>query len=361
MAQIKNFKEDELILPKSDIDHTTANHLSKTNQKELIILDDNKTLNIYSALIKLDDFGHKNLFSKFVFVAGDELNKEIHRILKDLPNNLKEKNYLKLRKKFQIYCNKKPINQTTFGIAKYIKNWTSKNLYPLHFLRFITLNNKNKFVDLISKIEYFTPLCKTDKIYLPKTLKELENKKLWYLIGIILGDGYLLENKKDYRLVIADGSSNKNELLDSYKHIRNLSKLFSILFKIKNYKIEDYGTWFDLIISNKILTRFINFFFGMPYGKKKGKLEIPKILNLLNNKETYEKYLWRGIFDSDAMINPNSRNIEIASSDLPFMKECKSFLSKLNIEEKIKKGIDGKKEIYIITSILKPLNLKNLE
>lgn len=60
------------------------------------------------------------------------------------------------------------------------------------------------------------------------------------------------------------------------------------------------------------------------------------------NKEC-QKIFWRGMFDTDGMINPRSRNIEIASSDYPLMKECSDFLHELEIPNKINEGQDGKK------------------
>ncbi len=322
-----NFKNDPLI--------------QKSTRKKTLLF--RSTLNLYSCLVKTEDFYPKNkILNKIAYVEGDNLSKKIKNILKKLPIKLKKNHFLELRRLFLKYHNIKPNYQNIWRVNRLFIKWIEKKLFPITFLRIITFNNKS-FISLLKEIEFITSFSASIKISLPISSNELKNKELGYLIGVIFGDGYLLQTKKDYRILIADGSSKQEELKDSLEYMKKLVSLFNKIFKIdKNkIKIEKRGNWYVIFISSKWLIRFLNFFFNMPIGKKKNRLSTPKILKSFNIK--YQKIFWRGMFDTDGMINPTSRNVEIASSDYILMKECKNFLSKLNINSEIKEGMDGKK------------------
>lgn len=303
-----------------------------------------KTLNLYSCLVKTEDFHPKNkILNKIAYVGGKILSKKIKNTLKELPIELKKENFLELKKLFLKYCGIKPNYQNIWRTGRLFKKCFKKRLFPIIILRIITLNNKKKFIELIEKIEFATSFSNSVQISLPNTLKKFKNNKLWYFVGVIFGDGYLLKSRKDYRILVADGSSNQEELKDSFNYIKKLAFLFNELFNIKKnkIKIENRGNWYVVFVSSKWLMRFLNFFFDMPIGKKKGKLSTPKILDIMDDK--YEKVFWRGMFDTDGMINPTARNAEIASSDYLLMKKCSIFLFKLKVPTEIKEGKDGKK------------------
>jgi len=321
-----NFKNDPLIF-----------------RKKQFILGNN--LNLYSCLVKKEDFYPKNkILNKIAYVGGEDLSKEIKNILTKLPIKLKREKFLGLRRLILKYYDIKPNYHNIWRINKLFKKWFKKKLFPITTLRIITFNNNEKLVELMNKIEFISSFTGSVKISLPNSLEGLKNEKLWYFVGVVFGDGYLLQTKKDYRILIADGSSKQEELEYSLEYMKKLAFLFNKIFKInKNkIKIENRGNWYVIFVSSKWLIRFFNFFFDMPFGKKKGGLSMPKILKEINNK--FEVIFWRGLFDTDGMVHPKSRCVEIASSDYTLMKDCSNFLKKIEIPNVIKKGLDGKNQ-----------------
>jgi len=301
-------------------------------------------LNLYSCLVRAKDFHpKKKVLNKIAYVGGTNLSKEIRTILNKLPKKLKEGNFLELRELFLRYHEIELNYHSIWRTERLLKKWFKKKLFPITFLRIISFNKEKKLVNLLKKIEFVTSFSDSVRVSLPKYFHELKKEELGYLIGVIYGDGCLLETKKDYRILIADGSSKQKELKSSLEYIEKLKSLFNKIFKINQdkIKIEKRGNWYVVFISSKWLLRFINYFFDFPIGKKKGRLKFPRILKSFNIE--YQAIFWRGMFDTDGMINPSARNVEIASSDYLLMKGCKNFLSKLNIESEIKKGIDRKK------------------
>ena len=99
------------------------------------------------------------------------------------------------------------------------------------------------------------------------------------------------------------------------------------------YNITTYKTKFALKVNNKIFCRFLNFFFGLPIGKKKYSiLKKPLILNL--TKKDLERYFWRGCFDTDGSINKQGA-LDFCSTDGNLLKECNLYLKKVGLQPRI--------------------------
>lgn len=249
-----NFKNDPLIFSK-------RKHFTFGN-----------SLNLYSCLVQKEDFLPKNkILNKIAYVEGEELSKEIKNRLNRLPIKLKREKFLEIRKLIFKYHDIKPNYYDLWRMKKLLKKWFKKRLFPITFLRVIAFSDNKKFVELLNKIEFISSFTSSVKIYLPGSLGKIKDERLWYFIGVIFGDGYLLQTEKDYRILIADGSSKQEELQYCLEYMKKLSFLFSRIFKIdkKKVKIENRGNWYVIFVSSKWLIRFFHFIFGMPIGKKK--------------------------------------------------------------------------------------------
>ena len=128
---------------------------------------------------------------------------------------------------------------------------------------------------------------KEKKIIFPKWLDE----NLAEEIGIHLGDGFLSNDKYDFRV-----KGDKSNEIDYYDN--HLKKLYKILYNI-NIENRDYIDSYGFEIYSKALWEFKVNSVGITPGKK-DKINIPKILSK-SNKRIKCAFL-RGIMDTDGSI-----------------------------------------------------------
>ncbi len=320
-----DYKNDPLLLDKK-----TFNDLIGEKNENILFLDkESKILNLFSAFVKKSDFikDHKlnQPLQKTVYV---KVSKELIRILRNRCNKTND-----IQKLIETYTKRRT------NCRDAVNRWFVSGIFPFILLRILSKNN-TEFSGWISEIRYFTDFLGKSKLYSPKTLSELLSHKLVYFVGCSVGDGHIDKNGK--RWVLVDGSSDPKRLILSGEFVSNLSNLLSDY--IDAFKIVKHKTKYELKVNNKLFCRFLNFFFGLPYGSKKEKiLRVPLILKYSGSN--LEKYFWRGCFDTDGSA---VRSIGFCSSDKNLISQCDDYLKSLGIKVNL-----GKKNIRIPVPSLK--------
>lgn len=180
------------------------------------------------------------------------------------------------------------------------------------------------------------------------------NLELAEILGIINGDGHLSKDGKEMCIV-----GNKLEL-DYFEYLK---LLFERNFLLKTTLINCHNS-LKLRIYSKELVKILNNTYGLPLGKKTGRLKVPK--QVFKSKKLLCSYL-RGLFDTDGSIYIRRKKdivLEIISADENYLKKIKKILFKLSI----KSGISGnhlyiynKNDIKKFFKIIKPSNSKHLK
>jgi len=303
-----NYKNDELLLGRE-----TANDLIRYKKEHLLFLDeDKKTLNLFSAFVKKEDFVKRDKINQpLQKTAYVKVNDNLARILRQRCSDKKE-----LNKRLELYM------QRRSNISDAIKRWFEKSIFPLVLLRITSINEK-EFSEWMPGIEYFTDFLNKSRFYAPRKLDELLHHPLIYLVGCSLGDGHI--NRSGKRWTLVDGSSDVNKLKFSGEFVLKLASLLKNY--LDTYEIRKVENKYDLRINNKLFCRFLNFFFGLPYGPKKNTiLQAPRILRM--SGQDIEKYFWRGCFDTDG----NAGTIvSFCSSDKNMFRECERYLQNKSI------------------------------
>jgi intein/homing endonuclease len=149
---------------------------------------------------------------------------------------------------------------------------------------------KNKRFNMKFDVSHI-PLSSIDikkKIILPKSL----SKELAELIGIIIGDGYLHNNKHKYVIGIVGNPKIDREY---FNYIQNL---ILVNFNLQT-NIKHIGRGLRLTFNSKCIFCFF-VHLGMQFGLGKGqRVTIPE--NIIRNKIFWNSVL-RGIFDTDGTI-----------------------------------------------------------
>lgn len=306
-----NYKNDPLLLGKE-----TANDLIAEKRENVIFLDkENKMLNLFSAFVKRDDFVKKDKLCQ-------PLQKTVYvKVSKKLAGNINTR----FDDKKEIIMLLEKYTERRIQTKKAVSEWFNTGVFPLILLRIISKDEK-ELAGFAKEIEYITDFVHKSRFYYPKNLDELLTPKIVYLTGCSVGDGHI--DKTGKRWVLVDGSSKKERLELSKEFIQKLANLTKGLTNKSRIDIRE--TKCILTINSKIFCRFLNFFFGLPYGKKKeAVLRKPLILNF--NKENLEKYFWRGCFDTDGSVNKDGA-FNFCSSDNNLREECVNYLKKINIE-----------------------------
>jgi hypothetical protein len=310
MIKMLNYKNDSLLLNKE-----TVNDLIRKKNDHLIFLDENKLfLNLYSALVKKTDFTDVNKIvqplQKTIYV---KVNDNLAKIILSKCKNKKE-----CKKLIEAYTGKRS------NCDKAIIRWHQNKVYPLILLRILSRNEK-ELIKFIQEVQYFTDFLNKSRFYCPKTLKHLLNPKLIYFVGCSAGDGHI--DKKGKRWVLVDGSSNQKRLVLSGEFVSSLKSLMEMF--VGTTYINKYETKYELGTNNKPFCRFLNFFFGLPYGaKKKTTLQSPLVLKY--SKNDLNKYFWRGLFDTDGSAVSNY-SVGFGSIDKKLLRECEEYLKSIRI------------------------------
>ncbi len=317
-----NFQKDPLLLGEDSYKTmVTANQLLK---EKFPLLLEGKKLNLYSSLVKSFDF-EKTLGSHcFCSISPDKIKEY-------LPSSYNSKNFRKLREDMKCYSEKEILSRS-------VRTWTKNEIWPLFILRVISrLYDEDKEIlsDLLKSVNYFTDSTHKNKFIPPKTLSKLLTKEQAYFIGCAFGDGGFSTNEY---WVIVDGGK-KEELIYSQQWLGELSSLINRMYNIEftDNNPRQRENKVELWVSNTWFERFVNFWFSLPYGKKKNKIEKPKIFKLSKNPEKLYKHFWRGMFDADGHCSNESMKASLSSATSKVLNQCQADFKKLDITSKISK------------------------
>lgn len=186
----------------------------------------------------------------------------------------------------------------------------TKTDYPESDLKVIEINNKERLPQFSDFNEDFAEF-----------------------LGALYGDGCLTNN---YSIVITcDATSDRKYVEEIIKP--KFIKLFSLESTIRVLRNEIY-CW----ICSKKVFEFISKNFEFPIGKKKGRMQIPKVIYTDTN---YSKAFLRGLFDTDGGFHRhhlNSAQIQFTSYDSVLLRQVWQLLIDLNFNAKL-----GEQDIWI--------------
>lgn len=191
--------------------------------------------------------------------------------------------------------------------------------------------------------------------YMEKQVEEPTlDRSLAEVLGILNGDGHISAINNEICVVISNLEKD---------YLRYTKNLFESSLKL-NFRIFGQDTKVKLRTNSKKMAGILHNKYGLPKGKKLGKLKIPK--KILKSKYLLIHYL-RGLFDTDGSFFIRRKKdpvIEISSADSNFLKQIKEALNSLGF----KAGMSGK-HVYLYNKehidnffkIIKPANSKHLK
>ncbi|MFH2028210.1 MAG: LAGLIDADG family homing endonuclease [Nanoarchaeota archaeon] len=152
--------------------------------------------------------------------------------------------------------------------------------------------------------------------------------KLAEEIGMHIGDGYLSDKKREFRL--KGNKKDEKEYYDSF-----VKQLYKDLFRI-DLKIKEYESTYGFEIYSTAISEFKSKVIGIPRGRK-DNIVIPDIIKV-NNLEILTSFL-RGLFDTDGNIHFQSRYgyknyyplISISQKSVKLIKEICTLLEMLGL------------------------------
>lgn len=272
--------------------------------QELVLNKD--ILNLYSALIKSEDFENSRSLNSIVYVTGE--------IVDEILPLISEESI----KKLEYYMQQVILKRT-------VRYWIKNKSLPLTLLRILSLEYKNpnrKLSEYLSKIDKITNYRKSSELKLPKYFNELLSKDMIYFYGYLLGDGCI---SKDVLIKLCDGHPNKELVEYSEKYLTSIQKFLKYKFNVYS-KLTRIDNKYELVFVSKPLCRFFKFFYG--FKKDKGFITKPNII-----KDDYEKscIFYRGLFDADAGLKVKDRYLNFKCKDTIFLKLCISDFKKYGI------------------------------
>ncbi len=194
-------------------------------------------------------------------------------------------------------------------------------------------------------------------------LNLIENKKFAEFIGVILGDGCIMDYKNHKELKITLHSE------DDLHYSKYLKELFFDLFglDIKSYMRKGENT-LDLRIVNKHLINFLLCNVGLISSPKKGRAKIP------DNFMHYGLDVLRGYFDTDGSLVTTNNNgtiyprLEMKICDSPMQKQFISLLKKNGFRYRaynlgngaVRVQMNGKNQLKKWVNLIGFNNLKHL-
>lgn len=187
-----------------------------------------------------------------------------------------------------------------------------------------------------------------------KIIKPDLDESLAEIFGVLNGDGHMAPLNYEICVVISTLEQN---------YLRYLKELFEGSLKLE-FKVYTQDTRVKLRTNSKEMTFHFNGKYGIPFGNKLGKLEIPK--QLFKSKILLRAYL-RGLYDTDGCFYVRREKdpvIEITSADPIYLKQIQKTLILLGFNARITKlkiYIYDKKHIKKFFEKIKPANTKHLK
>ena len=182
--------------------------------------------------------------------------------------------------------------------------------------------------------------CGKPQFYLRFPRTHDEWKAIFYLAGVLFGDGSKMAN-------------NDEEVFERIKHIEPLGVEVVRVRGRTSYEIEFKK-------AKKTLFRFIRLIFDYPERRKSHTIRIPLVL-FIAPKELVAEFI-RGYFDADATVNERSVRIEVSSASHEFIKKLSLVLLRFGILSKIyevNKSYNGKSRKYALLVISGKRNLES--
>lgn len=261
------------------------------------LLLEKNVLNLYSALVKIEDFETERPLSSMPYLTG--------KIAVDTNHLISTKRI----SDFEDYIQQKIHKKT-------IAHWRKNNIIPFPFLRVISLQYKNpieKLSDYITQIDGISNVQGKGNLRLPKFYKSLLSDDIIYFYGYLLGDGCISKNKV---IRLCDGHPKTKYVHYSFKHLNSIQNFLKNKFNLYS-KLSKYETKCYLTLVSKSFSRFLKFFYG--YKKDVGFITKPEIIG---DNALKSKILYRGIFDADSGIKEKDKFLTLKCKDEKFLKSC---------------------------------------
>jgi DNA-binding transcriptional regulator WhiA len=184
--------------------------------------------------------------------------------------------------------------------------------------------------------------------YLEKNINKPKlNNSVAEILGVLNGDGHL--SSINYEISVV-GSSLEIDYSDYLKKLfeKNLGLKFIIDLDKTRYKLRTYS---------KKMVEYLGQEYGLPKGKKLGKLKIPR--QIMGSREFLVSYL-RGLYDTDGTFYIRRKKdpaIEISSADINFLKQVRKALTSLGFHANVNSthvSIYNKEDINNFFKIVQP-------
>jgi len=211
-----------------------------------------------------------------------------------------------------------------------LEKWGESGIIPLPIV--CLFGDKIKF-DVFLRCKGFTNRNTSSIFRPPRTYAGLNNVKLLYLGGCVLGDGSLASAGS---LNIYDGHPNKACVGQSKRYVLLLKEWFRLVFGIENQSMALYrrGNMWSLSVYSKWLGRFFNYFFEVPYGPKNNcKISPVSIFSRMGIITVDAKAaFYRGLLDTDGSIHPRARQIMLTMQNKEILDDLLIFVSQIKIK-----------------------------
>ncbi len=191
-----------------------------------------------------------------------------------------------------------------------LRSWLFFNAIPLHILNNLSCDVN---VNLDNNL-----LLKTKAGSLPVKLP-LINKDLYRFVALVLGDGHLRKGGVEF-------CNLDKKLLNDFRSLAY--DLFGIKSKIQYPKNRTSKIRINSIVISKILNKY----FKIPYGKKDDKIMIPSML-FKQDDECIREFL-SGMFDCEAYIGKNG--IEFSLNSRPVIEGISTLLLKFGVISRLR-------------------------
>jgi len=208
-------------------------------------------------------------------------------------------------------------------------------------LQLIDKNLKQELVEKIdSKQIYLKCQYSTHIIKFPNEI----TPELAYLIGLLLGDGYLAGNS-----INAKGNWGVSAFFDNKKHLEIYKKHFEELFGVKTKISIPQGNYFVSYFASKAIHWYLRTFFDLCNGYKAHKIKIPEKIAKTNNPLLIASCI-RGLFDSDGTLVVKGREVKFSSTSETIVNQLIFWLQKMGIKANKYNWLKNEKSKMLFTA-----------